>query len=86
MNSFNCHIFPLEISLRIILDKFITVHAAAEITGYCSQHLRRLLRAGKLEGIKVGQVWLIKMASLGAHLKQTEATGDHRYGPLNAKI
>ncbi|GEM_PF-507566 len=86
MSSFNCNISPLQNSEGILLDKFITVQAAAEVTGYCSQYLRRLLRTRKLDGIKVGQVWLIKMASLGAHLKQTEATGDHRCGPRKAQI
>jgi excisionase family DNA binding protein len=81
MSSFNSNISPLQNSSGILLDKFITVQAAAEVTGYCSQYLRRLLRAGKLEGVKVGQVWLIKMSSLGAHLKHTETTGDLRYGP-----
>jgi len=86
MSSFNSNNSFLQNSAGILLDKFITVQAATEVTGYCSQYLRRLLRNGKLEGIKVGQVWLIKMTSLGTHLKQTEATGDHRYGPRNAKI
>ena len=86
MGSFNSNNSFLQNSAGILLDKFITVQAAAEVTGYCSQYLRRLLRARKLDGIKVGQVWLIKMASLGAHLKQTEATGDHRCGPRKAQM
>ena len=86
MGSFNSNISPLQNSAGILLEKFITVQAAAEVTGYCSQYLRRLLRAGKLEGVKVGQVWLIKMSSLGAHLKRTEATGDHRYGPRLTRV
>ena len=36
--------------------------AAAEYSGYNEQYLRRLLRAGRLEGIKIGQVWLIETA------------------------
>jgi len=35
------------------------VQAAAEATGYNIQYLRRLLRSGKLEGIKIGQMLLI---------------------------
>jgi len=84
MVSFNSKVPPFQISAGILVDKLITVQAAAEVTGYCSQYLRRLLRGGKLDGIKVGQVWLIKMASLGAHLKHTENTGDHRCGPRKA--
>jgi hypothetical protein len=40
--------------------------------GYDFQYLRRLLRAGKLAGIKVGQVWLISLASLSAYIQKTE--------------
>jgi hypothetical protein len=41
----------------ILLDKYITVKVAAEDTGYSDQYLRRLLRPGKLVGIKIGRVW-----------------------------
>jgi hypothetical protein len=44
------------------------------------------LRTQKLEGIKVGQVWLIKMESLGKYLKQVEATEDQRCGPKNLPV
>ena len=86
MSSFNSNKPPLQNSSGILLESYITVQAAAEVTGYCSQYLRRLLRAGKLDGVKVGQVWLIRMASLGALLKHTEATGDHRCGPRKVQI
>jgi len=41
----------------------ITVQTTAEISCYNIQYLRRLLRAGKLEVIKIGHVWLISLAS-----------------------
>ena len=64
MSSFN----PPAKSLEIVLEKHLSVKAAAEISGYSIQYLRRLLREGLLEGIKIGQVWLIKMASLDTYL------------------
>ena len=70
----------------IILDNFITVQAAAEVTGYNIQYLRRLLRAGKLGNIKVGQIWLIKLDSLGAYIQKIRGTKDHRFGPRNIQI
>jgi excisionase family DNA binding protein len=48
--------------------------------GYNQQYLRRLLRDGRLEGIKVGQVWLIKLASLEAHLRSRQMEQDRRRG------
>jgi len=49
----------LQSSKPVILDNIISVIAAAECTGYSQQYLRRLLRRGKLNGLKLGQVWLI---------------------------
>jgi excisionase family DNA binding protein len=66
---------------NLIVERHITVKHAAEITGYNPQYLRRLLRLGKLDGIQIGQVWLIKLNSLENYLSQVEAQRDHRYGP-----
>ena len=65
----------------ILTEHHISVQAAAEVTGYNSQYLRRLLRAGKLAGIKIGQVWLIQMASLEKYFNRAEQTIDNRCGP-----
>ena len=64
-----------------IISNHITVNTAAEATGYNIQYLRRLLRSGKLEGIKIGQIWLIEMQSLEMYLQQVESTSDRRCGP-----
>ena len=68
-------------SSGVVLEKQLSVRAAAEYSGYNAQYLRRLLRAGRLEGIKIGQVWLIKLASVGAHLRKGQIVQDRRYGP-----
>ena len=54
MISFNDSISPLENSTGILIEKYISVQAAADVTGYNIQYLRRLLRSGTLEGIKIG--------------------------------
>ena len=61
MFSFNPHVESPE----VVVEKHISVKAAAEFSGYSIQYLRRLLRNDRLEGIKIGQVWLIKLASAG---------------------
>ena len=43
------------------------MQAAAEVTGYNNQYLRRVLRSGGLEGIKTDQMWLIEMDALEAY-------------------
>ena len=65
----------------ILITGHITVQAAAEVTGYNIQYLRRLLRACTLESIKIGQIWLIEMESLESYLQNVETTSDRRCGP-----
>jgi excisionase family DNA binding protein len=74
-------IFPHDEVAGLVLDQHISVKAAAEFSGYKVQYLRRLLRNGHLQGIKIGQVWLIKLASLDAYLKRATCMGDRRCGP-----
>ena len=71
---------------NLIVERHITVKHAAGITGYNPQYLRRLLRLGKLDGIQIGQVWLIKISSLEDYLSQIEVHRDHRYGPRMDRI
>jgi hypothetical protein len=40
----------------VISEEYLTVEAASLITGYNGQYLRRLLRRGKLIGVRVGQL------------------------------
>lgn len=65
----------------VVLNNLISVKDAAECSGYSLQYLRRLLRMGKLEGIKIGQVWLIAMASFEAYLENANHSADQRFGP-----
>lgn len=65
----------------ILINQHLTVQAAAEVTGYNIQYLRRMLRCGALEGFKIGQMWLIDMESLEAYLECVESTSDRRCGP-----
>jgi excisionase family DNA binding protein len=57
------------------------VKDAAECSGYSLQYIRRLLRLGKLAGLKLGQQWLIQMGSFEAYLANAESSKDHRFGP-----
>ena len=64
-----------------MLEKHISVRAAAQFSGYNVQYLRRLLRQDRLEAIKIGQVWLIKLTSLDAYLRNGRRVRDRRHGP-----
>lgn len=86
MSALNTFEFPLSKQTCIVIDQFITVQAAAEASGYNVQYMRRLLRAGKLDSIKVGQVWLIKLDSLKAYMNWSEQKDDQRCGPKGSQI
>ncbi len=62
MISFNSPSISQQSNTGIFIYQHITVQAAAEVTGYNIQYLRRLLRSGALEGVKIGQMWLIEVA------------------------
>jgi len=64
-----------------VLNNHISVQVAAEYSGYGLQYLRRLLRNGKLEGIKIGQLWLVNKGALDSCLNQARNTTDQRFGP-----
>lgn len=68
-------------SKPLVLNNCIAIYAAAEFSGYNPQYLRRLLRKGKLAGLKLGQLWLIEMESLEVYLAQAGTSADHRFGP-----
>ena len=69
-------IFPL-----VVINNHISVQAAAEFSGYSLQYIRRLLRSGKLTGLKIGQVWLIEKSTFEAYLENATQATDRRFGP-----
>ena len=64
-----------------ISNNHISVQAAAEYSGYSMQYLRRLLRSGKLDAIKFGQIWLLDKGTLDAYIDHAQLSPDNRYGP-----
>lgn len=75
-----------QVARGILIENHISIQAATAMTGYNSQYLRRLLRSGKLSGCKIGQVWLIKLASLEAYFQEQESSYDRRCGPKNTMV
>ena len=80
MNVFNIQTLP-HFSTEQIIANHISVQTATEISGYNAQYLRRLLRAGILDGVKVGQVWLINLTSLQTYFSSALSSNDLRFGP-----
>ncbi len=68
----------------VVLDGCVTAEAAAKLTGYNLQHIRRLALAGKLDALRIGRSWLIKLSSLEAYLLEAAEANDRRFGPRNS--
>ena len=64
-----------------VLNNHISVQVAASYSGYSAQYLRRLLRNGKIEGTKIGQLWLVEKGALDIYIEQAQDATDHRFGP-----
>jgi len=69
------------ISTSVVVNNHISVQVVAGSSGYSLQYIRRLLRCGKLVGLKIGQVWLIDKADFKAYLDKAIQTSDRRFGP-----
>jgi excisionase family DNA binding protein len=61
-------------------DEWLTVAQAAELIGYHADHIRRLIRAGKIDADKFATVWRVDRRSLLAYIKAAEKQGEKR-GP-----
>jgi excisionase family DNA binding protein len=68
-------------TIPVVLNNLISVKEAAEWSGYSLQYLRRLLRRGTLEGIKIGQVWLIEKEILDIYMKHGLNSVNQRFCP-----
>jgi len=66
--------------IPIVFNNCISVKSAAFHSGYNLQYLRRLLRASRLTGMKLGQIWLIDKGRFEAYLENANHTQDKRFG------
>jgi excisionase family DNA binding protein len=58
----------------------LSVNEAAELSGYHPEHIRRLIRGGKIKAQKFASVWQVDRYSLMLYLRKTEDLGEKR-GP-----
>ena len=62
------------------MAEWISVTEAASLSGYHPEHLRELIRAGRVKARKIVTVWQIDRASLLAYVRKAEKLGEKR-GP-----
>jgi excisionase family DNA binding protein len=56
--------------LEELTSKLISVTKASQISGLTTGHLRKLLREGQIEGVKIGRNWLTTEEAVRDYLKQ----------------
>jgi excisionase family DNA binding protein len=61
--------------------EWITTKEAAELTGYHTVHVRRLLREGRVEGKKFGRDWMISRESIQEYKDQMKELGPSKHDP-----
>lgn len=59
-------------------NEWITVQAAAKLSGYNADHLRELIRYGKIKARKFSIVWMVDRESLLAYKAKAQASGEKR--------
>jgi len=63
------------------LKQWITTQEAARITGYDKTYISRLIRKGRVKGIKPGHDWLVNRESLLAFHREMQARGTEKHNP-----
>ena len=62
------------------MAEWISVTEAARLTSYHPEHIRELIREGRVKAQKFATVWQIDRASLVAYVRRAEKLGQKR-GP-----
>jgi len=69
----------------MLVDDWLTVTQAAELSGYHPERIRELLRQGNIEGKKFGPLWVVSRSSLKNYIIAAKKSGDKRQGPKSSK-
>ena len=59
-------------------QEWLTVNEAAKLSGYNADHLRELIRDGKIKAQKFSIVWMVDRESLLAYKTKAQASGKKR--------
>jgi excisionase family DNA binding protein len=62
-------------SLKGLTSNLISVTDASDMSGLSTGYIRKLLRRGVLEGVKIGRNWLTTKEAIQAYLNQERRPG-----------
>ena len=63
---------------KLAHDDWITTTEAAQASGYHSEHVRELIREGKVKAQRFGTVWQVSRKSLLSYVSKQGAKGARR--------
>jgi len=62
-------------------EDWISVTEAVHLSGYHPDHLRELIREGKIKARKIVTVWQVSQTSLMVYIQEAKKSADKRRGP-----
>ncbi len=62
------------------IEDYISTREASEKYGLSKEHIARMLKAGQLQGKKIGHDWLVYEPSLLKYKQQMESLGKKKFG------
>jgi excisionase family DNA binding protein len=68
-----------------MLDEWLSVSEAAQLSGYHPEYIRRLIRDGEIEARKFSIVWQVRRESLSRYIENASSKEDKRFTPKSKK-
>ena len=68
------------------MAEFVSAAEAAESSIYTHEHLRTLVRKGKIKGRKTGGVWSIHLDDLKSYEKRMLELGPQKHSPVKSDL
>lgn len=68
------------------MPEWITVEEASKLSGYHPDHLRRIIRQGRIAAEKKGLMWWVDRDSLNAYLTRIQELGTKKHHPQGIAV
>lgn len=63
------------------MPNYVLIAEAAEESSYTTQHISLLLREGRVQGRKVGRIWLVNLDDLKRYEQEMNELGSKKFDP-----
>lgn len=60
---------------------WVSTQEAAQKTGYSAEYIRRLVRRGTLQGMRIGRDWFVNLAAALEYRRAMDALGTDKHNP-----